>query len=73
MYQLILKGKIMFGIPYKNYLINNSYSFTGKTMYYHVWKLDQEGEMIDLWGDRFRSVKRAKQFIDSEVEYHEKV
>lgn len=42
-------------------------------MYYHVWKLTDEGEMIDLWGDRFRSVKRAKQFIDSEVKYYEKV
>ena len=73
MYQLILKGKTMFGLQYKNYLINNSYSMTGKTMYYHVWKLTDEGEMIDLWGDRFRSVKRAKQFIDSEVEYYENV
>ena len=65
MYQLILKGKTMFGIQYKNYLINNSYSFTGKTMYYHVWKLN-EGEMIDLWGDKFRSVRQAKNFIDNE-------
>ena len=70
MYQLILKGKTMFGIQYKNYLINNSYSFTGKTMYYHVWKL-YEGEMIDLWGDKFRSVRQAKQFIDNEGENHE--
>ena len=58
----------MFGIPYKNYLINNSYSFTGKTMYYHVWKLDEEGVMVDLWGDKFRSVKQARQFIDNEGE-----
>jgi hypothetical protein len=63
----------MFGIQYKHYLINNSYSFTGKTMYYHVWKLTDEGEMIDLWGDKFRSVRQAKNFIDNEGESNEKI
>jgi hypothetical protein len=54
-------------VMYKNYLINNSYSFSGKTMYYNVWKLDEEGNPFDVWGDSFRSIKQAKNFINMEV------
>jgi asparagine synthetase B (glutamine-hydrolysing) len=32
-----------------------------------------EGEMIDLWGDKFRSVRQAKQFIDNEGESNETI
>jgi hypothetical protein len=52
---------------YKNYLINNSYSFSGKTMYYNVWKLDEDGNPYDAWGENFRSIKQAKNFINTEA------
>jgi hypothetical protein len=54
---------------YKNYLISNSYSYTGKTKYYKVWKLDENGDPFDVWGDSFQSIKQAKTFIDMEVSY----
>jgi hypothetical protein len=54
----------MHQIIYNNYLINNSYSFTGRTEYYHVWKLDENGDPYDVWGDNFRSMKQAKNFIN---------
>jgi hypothetical protein len=56
----------MHQIIYNNYLINNSYSFTGRTEYYHVWKLDENGDPYDVWGDNFRSMKQAKNFINME-------
>lgn len=58
----------MFSLEYRNYLINNIYSFTGKTIYYNVWKLDDEGRPYDVWGSNFRSIKGAKHFIDGEIE-----
>ena len=54
-------------VEYKNYLINDSYSYSGKTMYFHVWKLDENGDPYDVWGQNFRSVKQAKHFIDMEI------
>lgn len=57
----------MMSVEYKNYLINDSYSYSGKTMYFHVWKLDENGDPYDVWGQNFRSVKQAKHFIDMEI------
>ena len=58
----------MFSIEYKSYLINNSFSFSGKTIYFNVWKLDENGDPYDVWGDHFRSIKQAKHFIDKEIQ-----
>jgi len=57
----------MYQLMYKNYLINNSYSFSGKTMYYNVWKLDEDENPYDAWGENFRSIKQAKNFINTET------
>lgn len=57
----------MISIQYQNYLINDSYSYSGKTIYFHVWKLDDEGMPYDVSSDKFRSVKQAKHFIDQET------
>ena len=57
----------MIEILYKNYLINTSFSYSGKTKYFRVWKLDEEGDPFDIWGDSFRSIKQAKNFINMEV------
>jgi hypothetical protein len=51
---------------YKNYLINTSFSYSGKTKYFKVWKLDEEGNPFDVWGDSFQSIKQAKNFINME-------
>lgn len=56
----------MISIQYQNYLINDSYSYSGKTIYFHVWKIDDEGRPYDVWGDKFRSIKQAKNFIERE-------
>jgi hypothetical protein len=53
-------------IQYKNFLISDAYSFTGKTKYFKVWKLNEEGDPFDVWGDNFQSVRQAKTFIDME-------
>jgi hypothetical protein len=53
-------------IQYKNFLISDAYSFTGKTKYFKVWKLNEEGNPFDVWGDNFQSVRQAKTFIDME-------
>jgi hypothetical protein len=51
---------------YKNYLINTTFSYSGKTKYFRVWKLDEDGDPFDIWGDSFRSIKKAKSFINTE-------
>lgn len=56
----------MYQITYKNFLIDRAYSKTGKTTYFVVWKLDEENNPFDLWGENFKSIKKAKQFIESE-------
>ena len=58
----------MFAQEYKNYYIDSSYSFTGKTQYYKVWKMDEDNMPYDVWGESFRSIKQARSFIDMEVE-----
>jgi hypothetical protein len=60
-------GYKMNELLYKNYLINNSYSYSGKTKYFKVWKLDENGNPFDLWGDNFQSIRQAKTFIDTEA------
>ena len=56
----------MFQLMYKNYLINTTFSYSGKTKYFRVWKLDEDGDPFDVWGDSFRSIKKAKSFINTE-------
>jgi len=57
----------MRNIEYKNFLISNIYSYTGKTEYFVVWKMDENNEPYDLWIENFRSIKQAKKFINMEV------
>jgi len=57
----------MIEILYKNYLINTSFSYSGKTKYFKVWKLDENANPFDVWGDSFRSIKKAKSFINTEA------
>lgn len=57
----------MLNLEYKNFLISNIYSYSGKTQKFVVWKLDQDKNPYDLWIENFRSIKQAKQFIDQEV------
>ena len=57
----------MIQILYKNYLINTTFSYSGKTKYFRVWKLDEEGDPFDIWGDSFQSIRQAKTFIDMET------
>jgi len=56
----------MYQLTYKNFLIDKIYSKSGKTGYFVVWKLDKENNPFDLWIENFRSIKKAKKFIDSE-------
>jgi len=57
----------MIQILYKNYLINTTFSYSGKTKYFKVSKLDEDGNPFDVWGDSFRSIKKAKSFINTET------
>lgn len=56
----------MHQLTYKNFLIDKIYSKSGRTGYFVVWKLDEENNPFDLWSENFKSIKKAKKFIDSE-------
>ena len=56
----------MHQLTYKNFLIDKIYSESGRTGYFVVWKLDEENNPFDLWSENFKSIKKAKKFIDSE-------
>lgn len=53
-------------LTYKNFLISETFSKSGNTSYFVVWKLDEENNPFDLWNENFRSIKKAKKFVDSE-------
>jgi hypothetical protein len=57
----------MLNLEYKNFLISNIYSYSGKTEKFVVWKLDEYQNPYDLWCQDFRSIKQAKKFIDQEA------
>jgi hypothetical protein len=57
----------MLNLEYKNFLISNIYSYSGKTEKFVVWKLDEDQNPYDLWCQDFRSIKQAKKFIDQEA------
>jgi hypothetical protein len=57
----------MLNLEYKNFLISNIYSYSGKTQNFVIWKLDQDKNPYDLWIENFRSIKQAKKFIDQEA------
>jgi len=56
----------MHQLTYKNFLIDKIYSKSGKTGYFVIWKLDEENNPFDLCSENFKSIKKAKKFIDSE-------
>ena len=51
----------MENIEYNNFWISAGYSYTGKTKHYLIWTID----FIDVVAETFRSVKKAKEYIDA--------
>jgi len=50
----------MIDIKYDKFKISKGYSFTGKTKHYLIWTKD----FTDVVSEKFRSIKKAKQYID---------
>lgn len=50
---------------YKNFLITLDYKEEGG-VHFLVWKLDENKNPFDLWGEGFQSVRQAKTFINME-------
>jgi len=50
----------MINIKYNKFQISIAYSFTGKTKYYLIWNEN----FTELVTKKFRSIKKAKQYID---------
>tara|TARA_R100000655_G_scaffold4610_1_gene14897 strand:- start:2359 stop:2532 length:174 start_codon:yes stop_codon:yes gene_type:complete len=51
---------MMINIKYNKFQISIAYSFTGKTKYYLIWNEN----FTELVTKKFRSIKKAKQYID---------
>lgn len=52
---------------YKAFLISLDYKENGN-VHFLVWKLDEEENPYDVWGEGFQSIRQAKTFIDMETE-----
>jgi len=52
---------------YKASLISLDYKENGN-VHFLVWKLDEEENPYDVWGEGFQSIRQAKTFIDMETE-----
>jgi len=50
----------MENIEYKNFWISTAFSFSGKTKHYLIWTYD----FADVVAQNFRSIKKAKKYID---------
>jgi hypothetical protein len=53
----------MIDIKYKNFNISTGYSFSGKTKHYIIWTK----YYIDAVPLKFRSIKKAKMYINNEL------
>tara|TARA_R110002096_G_scaffold165892_1_gene334866 strand:+ start:282 stop:497 length:216 start_codon:yes stop_codon:yes gene_type:complete len=50
----------MENIEYKNHWISTGYSYSGKTKHYLIWTKD----FTDVFCETFRSIKKAKEYIN---------
>ena len=50
----------MENIKYGNFYISTGYSFSGNTKHYLIWTED----FTDVIGETFRSIKKAKEYIN---------